>query len=57
MPDRDEFQRLATEVRMIVAGIFDKGERETVLRFVNDCERRFGATSPTAGRRPARSAK
>jgi len=40
MLDRDEFNRLANEVRRIAAGIFDKDERETVLRFVDDCEER-----------------
>jgi hypothetical protein len=41
MPDRDEFSRLANEVRRIAAGIFDQDERETVLRFVDDCEKRL----------------
>jgi hypothetical protein len=53
MPDRDEFNSLANEARRIAAGIFDKGERETVVRFVDDCEMRI---SQTAGRRPERSA-
>jgi hypothetical protein len=55
MPDRDEFNRLANEVRRIADGIFDKGERETVLRFVDDSEKR-GAISQSAGRKPAQSA-
>ena len=49
MPDRDEFQHLANKVREIAAGIFDQGERETVLRFVDECEKRIGETA-RAGR-------
>jgi hypothetical protein len=41
---------------MIVGGIFDIDERELVLRFVDDCERRLGASSQPVRRRPARSA-
>lgn len=52
MPDRAEFNRLANEVRKIAASIFDNGERETVLRFVDDCEKWVGQPS---GRRPAQS--
>jgi hypothetical protein len=36
----DEVQRRANEVRLIAAGIFDKGDRELVLRIVDDCEKR-----------------
>jgi hypothetical protein len=50
MPDSDEFLRRANEVREIAAGIFDEGERETVLRFVDDCEKRGGHPP---GRKPA----
>ena len=53
MPDRDEFNSLANEARRIAAGIFDKGEREAVLRFVDACEKRI---SQSPGRRPERSA-
>ena len=51
--DPDEFHRRANEVRKIAASIFDDGERETVLRFVGECERRIGQP---AGRRPAQHA-
>ena len=51
MPDRDEFNHL--EKGKTAAGIFDTGERETVLRFVDDGEKRI---SQAAGRRPERSA-
>jgi hypothetical protein len=33
-----KINRLAQEVREIAAGIFDKAEAETVLRFVETCE-------------------
>ena len=31
--------RSAEKVRVIAEGIFDKGERTTVLEFVDECER------------------
>jgi hypothetical protein len=46
MPKRNDsadFHRQANEVRMIAAGIFDKGERDLVLRFVEDCEKRIAS--------------
>lgn len=57
MPDRDKFRRRANEVRKIATGIFDQGERDTVLLFVDDCEKRFGEVGPATGRRPARSSE
>ena len=41
--DSSEFHRQANEVRTIAAGIFDKSEREVVLRFVDDCEKRIAS--------------
>jgi len=41
MPERagpKEISRLAEQVRKIAKGIFDKAEREIVLRFVETCE-------------------
>jgi hypothetical protein len=34
-----EFHRRAEEVRKIAESIFDKTERQTLLRFVDDCEK------------------
>ena len=34
-----EFHRRADKVRKIAEGIFDKTERRTLLRFVDDCEK------------------
>lgn len=34
-----EFRRRADEVRKIAQGIFDKGERRSLLEFVDDCEK------------------
>jgi hypothetical protein len=34
-----KFQQRAAEVRTIAKGIFDKAERQTLLRFVNDSEK------------------
>jgi hypothetical protein len=56
MPERsgsDERRRLANQVRKFAAGIFDHGERELVLRFVDACEERD--RKPT-GRLPSRAA-
>ena len=39
----EEFHHHASQVRLIVQGLFDKDERELVLRFVDDCERRFAS--------------
>ena len=55
MPDRDEFQRLAKEVREIAAGIFDNDERAIVLRFMDLAEKHRSAIRQSCGRRPARS--
>ena len=59
MPERngsDEFHRMAREVRGIATGVFDKDERELLLRFVDDCEKQIGANSHPARRRLAQSA-
>jgi hypothetical protein len=40
-----EISRLAQEVRKIAAGIFDKAEREIVLRFVEICETTLAESS------------
>lgn len=51
MPKRngfDEVQRRADEIRLIAAGIFDDGERELVLRLVDDWEKRAGGNSQPA---------
>jgi hypothetical protein len=37
----DEFRRRADEVRAIAQGIFDHGERQAVLEFVDNCEKLF----------------
>jgi len=55
MPDRDKFNRLENEVKRIAAGTFYKGERATVLRFVDECEKQ-GAIGQSASRKPAQSA-
>lgn len=34
-----EFYRRAMEIRRIAEGIFDKAEREILLKFVADCEK------------------
>jgi hypothetical protein len=50
MPARDdyaEFHREANEVRRIAAGIFDHGERELIIQFVDDCEKWFAASGGT----------
>jgi hypothetical protein len=36
-----EFRRRADEIRAIARGIFDKGERQALLEFVEDCEKLF----------------
>jgi hypothetical protein len=36
-----EFRRRADEVRAIAQGIFDHGERQAVLEFVDNCEKLF----------------
>lgn len=45
------FHRRADEVRKIAEGIFDKTERRTLLRFVDDCEK-LVAENARAGRQP-----
>jgi hypothetical protein len=42
----------AEKVRVIAEGIFDNGERATVLEFVDECEK---ATRAQKGKFPARS--
>jgi hypothetical protein len=39
--DSEEFHHRANQVRVIAEGLYDKTERGLVLRFVDDCERRF----------------
>jgi hypothetical protein len=59
MPERngsDEIHRMAREVRGIATGVFDKGERELLLRFVDDCEKQISANSHPTRRRPGQSA-
>jgi hypothetical protein len=44
MPERiplSEFRLRANQVRLIAEGLFDKTERNLVLLFVDDCEKRF----------------
>ena len=37
--ETDDFPSRAAKVREIAEGIFDKDEREFIIRFVNDCEK------------------
>jgi len=46
-----EFHRRADEVRKIAEGIFDKTERRTLLRFVDDSEK-LAAGNTRAGKQP-----
>ncbi len=40
-----KFRGWANEVRKIARGIFDEGERQTVLDFVDECEKLAAKTS------------
>ena len=44
-----EFYRRAMEIRRIAEGIFDKTERQTLLKFVSDCEK----LAARGGKKPA----
>lgn len=46
-----DFSRRAAKIREIAQGIFDKGERRTVLTFVADAEK-LVAKKLAAGKRP-----
>jgi hypothetical protein len=42
----EEFQDRADKVREIARGVFDKGERRFILRFVDDCEKIAATSAP-----------
>jgi hypothetical protein len=46
-----EFHRRAVAVRKIAQDIFDKTDRQTLLRFVDDCEK-LAAENTRAGKQP-----
>ena len=46
-----EFHQRAAEVRTIARGIFDKTERQLLLKFVDDCEK-LATEKARAGKEP-----
>jgi hypothetical protein len=46
-----KFLRTADEVRKIARDLYDKTERQTLLRFVDDCEK-LAAENARAGKQP-----
>jgi hypothetical protein len=44
----EEFHERADKVREIAQGVFDKGERRFILRFVSDCEKIAAISGPRA---------